>query len=217
MSASAAPQSNHSWSRARPPLGLRIAAIAAGVILAMPVAAVATAGTGALHAPAQADPGSTIMVTGDWVAAGQTDNLTYDGALVTSFLALTSGRFAVQFTIPDSAEPGSTGRISARDNAGNLLATTTLSISSTTAATLSVPAEVAPGSTIAVSGAGFAASQQGYLTINGLAITTFAASPDGFFSVPLTVPGTTRLGVDRLSARDGADQLIVQRLLAARW
>src|SRR5665811_1148381 len=76
----------------------------------------------------QAASRSTITVSGAGLVPGQTGHLTYDGGVVSDFAASPSGLFSVPFTIPDFAVTGRFGRISAKDSASNLLATTLLLI-----------------------------------------------------------------------------------------
>ena len=199
-------------SRRRSPRPVRLASIAAGVLLALALAtsAAALVGGAGISAPAEANPGSTITVAGHGFAAGQTGRLTYNGGSVADFAASPSGTFNVPFTIPNAAIAGSTGRISARDSAGDLLATTVLLIGLNDAppATLTVPAQAVPGSTIDVSGTFFPPGQAGYVTINGLPVTTFLAAWDGSFDVPFAIPATTTVGTDRISAKDFSYSLI---------
>lgn len=197
------------------PLALRLVPVVVGAILAMTVALTVTADTARLSAPAQAASGSTITVSGYGLVPGQTGHLTYDGGVVSDFAASPSGLFSVPFTIPDFAVTGRFGRISAKDSASNLLATTLLLINPSDAipASLSVPEQAPPGSTITVSGSNFAPGQSGYLTINGRTTTTFAASFDGSFAAPFAIPDTTRIGTGRISARDNANLLIATTTL----
>jgi phosphatidylinositol-3-phosphatase len=199
-------------ARRRLPRSVRLASIAAGVLLALALATsvAALAGGAGISAPAEANPGSTITVAGHGFAAGQDGYLTYNGGPVTDFAASPTGNLSVPFTIPNAASPGSTGRISARDNAGHLLATTVLLIglNDSPAATLTVPTQAAPGSTIDVSGAFFPPGQSGYVTINGLPVTTFLAAWDGSFDVPFAIPATSTIGTDRISAKDFSYSLI---------
>ena len=216
MSGSVASLSSRRVPRKRWPLVLRLAPVLVGVILASTVALTVTAETARLSAPAQAPSGSTIMVTGRGLVPGQAGQLTFNGGAVTSFTASSSGWFSVPFTIPDFAVNGRFGRISAKDGASNLLATTLLLIDPVDAvpASLSVPTQATSGSTIAVSGTDFAPGQSGYLTINGLAIETFVAALDGSFSLPFDIPDATRIGTGRISARDNANLLIATTTLA---
>ena len=215
MSSSVASLSTRRVPRKRWPLVLRLAPVLVGAMLATTVALTVTAETARLTAPTQAPSGSTIMVTGRGLVPGQTGQLTYNGGVVTTFTASSDGWFSVPFTIPDFAVNGRFGRISAKDATSNLLATTLLLIdpSDATPASLTVPTQAPPGSTIAVSGSSFDPGQSGYLTINGLAITTFVASLDGSFSVPFDLPSATRIGTGRISARDNANLLIATTTL----
>jgi hypothetical protein len=215
MSSSVASLSARRVPRKRWPLVLRLAPVLVGAMLAMTVALTVTAETARLTAPTQAPSGSMITVTGRGLVPGQTGQLTYNGGVVTTFTASPAGWFSVPFIIPDFAVNGRFGRISAKDGTSNLLATTLLLInpSDAMAASLTVPTQAPPGSTIAVSGSSFAPGQSGYLTINGLAITTFVASLDGSFSVPFDLPSATRIGTGRISARDDANLLIATTTL----
>ncbi len=231
--------SNHAPFRRRAPRKLRLIASSAVGILVMAAAVSVMAASAGLSAPAQAAPGAQITVSGSGFAAGQAGNLTYNGAVVTTFAASTSGAFSVTVTIPTSAALGSTARISAKTSSGTLLASTTLLIgaaagtvpppatatppataapSGTSAApptspTLVVPAQAAPGSQIAVDGGGFTAGQTGNLTINGCLEATFAADSSGSFSAPFLIPGNTTLGTARISAKTSSGTLLASTTL----
>jgi phosphatidylinositol-3-phosphatase len=190
---------------------VRLASLAAGAILALTLTASTSAIAGAgLSVPADASAGSTITVTGYGFAAGQTGHLTYNGGVVTGFIASAAGSFSVPFTIPDGVGPGAMGRISAKDGASRLLATTLLLISASDAppAYLTVPRQTSLGSTIDVVGTYFAAGQSGFVTLNGLPVATFLAAWDGSFDVPVAIPATTAIGTDRISAKDPSFALI---------
>jgi hypothetical protein len=111
--------SNHAPFRRRAPRKLRLIASSAVGILVMAAAVSVMAASAGLSAPAQAAPGAQITVSGSGFAAGQAGNLTYNGAVVTTFAASTSGAFSVTVTIPTSAALGSTARISAKTELPN--------------------------------------------------------------------------------------------------
>jgi hypothetical protein len=235
MVAAPAPRQATRARRAHVTGKIKLALFACVTILAMSAAMTVSAATACVTAPAQAAPGATITVAGSGFVAGQTGNLTYNGGVVTSFAASSGGAFSVPFKIPSKAVAGSTGRISAKTSSGSLLATTTLSIGavsatvppsptpvppvagttapSSGAAAISVPPSASPGQTIAVLGARFAAGQAGVLTINGLKVTTFAASSSGSFSVPFTIPTTNVLTTSRISAKTGSGSLLATTTL----
>ncbi len=131
-----------SSTRALPPTGrpvsrrlrpVHLAAVAAMLVVALAwEAAPAVAATPVLTAPASAAPGQTITVTGTYFAAAQVGMITFNGGKIGTFTASSAGSFSVSVVIPSTATVGSTGRISAKDNAANLLATTTLLIVSST-------------------------------------------------------------------------------------
>jgi len=118
----------------------------AGALLAtttLAIGAVAPAaqggsGAAAIIVPAYANPGTQIDVAGSGFAAGKTGNLTINGCKEATFTASSSGAFSVAFPVP-STTPLGTSRISAKDSAGTLIATTTL--------TMGTDATPAPGST----------------------------------------------------------------------
>jgi hypothetical protein len=217
------------------PRRLKLLGSAAVAVLVLSAAVTAMAASAALSVPAQAAPGSQITVAGSGFAASQAGNLTYNGAVLTTFAATTSGAFSVTMAIPASAALGSTGRISAKTSAGTVLATTTLIVGAAagtvpptptpmataiasnsnppTTPALTVPALAAPGSQITVAGSGFAAGQSGNLTINGCIEATFAAATDGSFSVLFPIPTTTTLGTGRISAKNSAGTAIATTTL----
>jgi hypothetical protein len=109
-------------------LGLVSATDEQGVALAATWLGVGVDVTGPMiSVPSWAAAGSTIWVDGLFFGAGQTGNLTYNGAVVTKFTAAARGSFGAQFVVPSGAANGS-GRISAKTSSGSLLATTTLTI-----------------------------------------------------------------------------------------
>jgi hypothetical protein len=93
-------------------------------------------------------------------------------------------------------------------------ATPTPTAPSSGAAAISVPASAAPGQTIMVNGSCFAAGQTGMLTINGLKVTTFAASSAGSFAQPFTIPTTNVLASSRISAKTSSGALLATTLIA---
>jgi phosphatidylinositol-3-phosphatase len=206
--------------RPRLPLGFRLGIVVAVAAAVASAAMTVSAATPKVTAPAAALPGATITVTGSGYHAGQTGNLTYNGAVVTKFTASSSGAISVAFKIPSTAKLNTTGRISAKKSDGRLLATTTLRIGAVPAtarpsapnparvAALSVPATARPGDTIAVNGAGFAAGQTGIVTLNGVKVATFGASSGGTFSVPFTIPTTNVMTDSRISAKKSDGSLL---------
>ena len=200
----------------RPSRALRIFAIAASAALALTMAiTVAAAGGPSISAPSSAAPTQTLWVSGSGFQAGQTGMLTYNGAQVTSFAADANGAVTSPFEIPYWAAPGGVGRISAKTSGGSLLATTTLTIGRPVAApTLWVPARAAAGQSIVVGGSGFGAGRAGTLTINGRTLRSFAAGPDGAFSLPFDIPPAQATGTARISARGSNFALLATTTLA---
>ena len=200
----------------RSPRELRLAVIAAALVLAFAMAMSVSAATAQISTPSAAAPGDQIAVTGSGFAAGQSGQLTFNGGAVTSFQASSSGAFSVPFVVPTWAPMNATGRISAKTSSGTLIATTTLTIGGVSAdvnhATLSAPTQALPGSEMTLAGAGFVAGQTGRLSVNGLSATTFTAAADGSFSVPFDIPPTTTIGMGLVSANDGQGVA-----LAATW
>jgi acid phosphatase len=199
----------------RSPRELRLAVIAAALVLALSTAMSVSAATAQVSTSSAAAPGDQIAVTGSGFAAGQSGQLTFNGGAVTSFQASSSGDFSVPFVVPTWAPMNATGRISAKTSLGTLIATTTLTIGVSAAvnhATLAAPTQALPGSEMTLAGAGFVAGQTGRLSINGLSAATFAAAADGSFSVPFDIPPTTTIGMGLVSAND--EQGVA---LAATW
>ena len=202
--------------RRSPSRKLRLLALTAAAMLTVSAVMSVSAASASLTVPPQAALGSQITVAGSGFASGQTGNLTYNGGSVTGFSASTAGAFSASFTVPSWAVLG-TGRISAKDAAGELLASSTVTIVAATLATgapsITVPAQAAPATQIAVSGSGFAAGQAGNLTINGCLEATFAADSSGAFSVMFPIPATTTLGTGRISAKSLTGVLIATTTL----
>ena len=188
---------------------LRLSVVAMTSVLALGLVLNVTASTSAMNVPGYAAPGAQITVTGTGFSSSQTGNLTFNGAVITSFKASSAGAFTAPFTIPASAPVNTLGRISAKTAAGAVLGTSTLGIArSLTAATLYVPANAAKGSTIKVGGAGFTAGATGNLTYNGAVIAAFAAAANGSFEVPFAIPAGAAPGTGRISAKTASGSLI---------
>ena len=197
------------------PRRLRLIAVAAAAILTLSGVLVAEAASATLTVPSQTTAGAQITVSGSGFGLGQSGNLTYNGGVVTTFTASSAGAFSAPFSIPSWAVVG-TGRISAKDSAGTVLASTTINVtaaSTTTRAWMSVPSQAAPGDQITVAGGGFAAGQAGNLTINGSLAATFTAFSAGSFSVLFPIPTTTTLGTGRISAKSSAGVVLATTTL----
>ena len=110
----------------RSPRELRLAVIAAALVLAFSTVMSVSAATAQISTPSAAAPGDQIAVTGYGFAAGQSGQLTFNGGAVTSFQASSSGAFSVPFAVPTWAPMNATGRISAKTSSSSLIATTTL-------------------------------------------------------------------------------------------
>jgi hypothetical protein len=198
----------------------RLLAAAAAAILALSLVMTVNAASTTLTAPTSATLGSSITVSGSGFAAAQTGNLTYNGGVVATFTASSAGAVNVPMTIPSWAVIGA-GRISAKTSAGTVLATTTVNIVGAASiqgppvagAWVSVPAQAAPGTTIAATGGGFAAGQAGDLTINGCKEATFTASAAGAFTAAFPIPSATTLGTGRISAKSTAGTLLATTTL----
>jgi len=196
--------------------GVRVLALLAAAALAVTTAITVSAATSPTVAvPATAVPCQTLWVSGSGFSAGQSGNLTFNGAQVTTFTADSNGAFSAPFEIPDWATPNGTGRISAKTSSGGLIATTTLGIATNvTAPTLWVPPAASPSQQIVVGGGGFAAGQAGNLTLNGMVIRSFTAGSDGAFSVPFAIPAGQVIGSGRISAKKTDSTLIATTTLA---
>jgi len=209
------------------PRKLRLIAVAAAAILTLSGVLVAEAASATLVVPSQTTLGAQVTVSGTGFGLGQAGNLTYNGGVVTTFTASSAGAFSAPFSIPSWATVG-TGRISAKDSAGTVLASVTITVAGVSptpgvaptpgpagaAGTwVSVPSQAAPGDLITVAGGGFAAGQAGNLTINGRLEATFAASSAGSFSVLFPIPATTTLGTGRISAKTSAGAVLATTTL----
>jgi hypothetical protein len=209
------------------PRRLRLIAVAAAAILTLSGVLVAEAASATLTVPSQTTAGAQITVSGSGFGLGQSGNLTYNGGVVTTFTASSAGAFSAPFSIPSRAVVG-TGRISAKDSAGTVLASVTITVAGVSptpgvaptpgptgaAGTwVSVPSQAAPGDVITVAGGGFAAGQAGNLTINGRLAATFTAFSAGSFSVLFPIPTTTTLGTGRISAKSSAGVVLATTTL----
>ncbi len=200
--------------RRRPSQKLRIAAFAAAFVLALSAVAVSAA-TAQISVASSAAPGDSVAVSGSGFASGQAGELTYNGVIVAAFTATTAGAIGIPVVIPTGAVVGSVGRISAKTTSGTLLATTTIAISANVGgATLAVPTQAMPGTTITVGGAGFTAAQAGGLAINGVAVTTFTAALNGAFSAQFTIPANTTIGIGRIVAKDAQNAIVATTTMA---
>ncbi len=192
----------------------RLVAAGAAGLLVLAVALNVVAATPTLTVPGHALPGTQITVSGAGFSAGQTGNLTLNGAKVRSFSASSSGAFSVPFTIPTTAQLGTVARISAKDGSGNVLATSTIAIATAVSApTLYVPKYANAGTSILVGGAGFSAGRTGNLTIDGLVVRTFTAGSNGTFQAKFVIPTSTPEGTARISAQTSSGTVIATTTL----
>jgi hypothetical protein len=106
----------------------RLLALVGVIVLSLSALAAVDASSARLRVPGQAYPGQTVRVVGQGFAPRQTGNLTYNGGVVRTFTASTTGSFNVTFKVPLKARVGARGRISAKTRSGGLLATSTLAI-----------------------------------------------------------------------------------------
>ncbi|MGH2638756.1 MAG: IPT/TIG domain-containing protein, partial [Rhabdochlamydiaceae bacterium] len=128
----------------------------------------------------------SVSVTGTGFATSSPITLTYDGNTVASSISNSSGGFATSFTVPPS--PAGKNTITATDGTNSASATYTVvpKIALT-------PIRAAPGSTVTVTGTGFAAASNVSITFFGnstptINLTTVTTDSAGRFSTTFTVP-----------------------------
>ncbi|MFC1968371.1 IPT/TIG domain-containing protein [Chloroflexota bacterium] len=136
--------------------------------------------------------GRSVSVTGSGFAASSSIYITYAGAQVANTASDTHGSFSAIFTVPVSARGSHT--VLARDASGNS-DTGTFTVS----AGVSLSLTSGPvGSTVAITGNGFASNSRITVTYDGAPVTTIPSAPlsdaKGSFSFAFTVPDSTRGG-----------------------
>jgi hypothetical protein len=158
-------------------------------------------------APAVADPGDPVTISGTGFAVSSTVDITLGPAQVAASIPTTSkGSFSVRITVPGSIPAGST-TIVAIDAYGTDASTHFLITSDAPAIALS-PTSGRPGSAFSVSGANFAASETVSIFWDGTLLATRTANSTGHFGATPTVPGQAAAGAHTVLAQgatgDGA-------------
>lgn len=142
--------------------------------------------------PAVGPVGTSVTVSGAYFAASRAMNITYDGTRVATTTTTYSGTIpsGVTFTVPASAFGGHT--VTATDASGNS-ATNTFGVNSSININ---PVAGLTGTTVTVSGQGFAANSVITITFAGTAVATSPAivttgTTGSFSGVTFTVPSAT--------------------------
>lgn len=156
--------------------------------------------------------GVSSTITGTGFAANQAINLTFtQGTTVTTLAAgpvttTSTGTFSAIVTVPGNAQAG-VAIIMAQDHDSNS-ATTPFTVTRAGAPAIAVtPTTGAPGATVAVTGANFAADQPVTLTVDQgstrlAVITGLTATATGAFTATTTIPTTAASGTVTLTAID---------------
>ena len=174
-------------SKAKATVIQTVVLVAAGM-LALTVALVANAASPTLNVPVQATLNSTITVSGHGFRADQSGNLTYNGGVVVTFRASGQGTFSKSLTIPSWARVGA-GRISAKTAKGELIATSTLTISGTPGSVAGSPKPTAsPASTASAGGTSGASTIPGVVNPSASPTATPTASASAPSAAPSTAP-----------------------------
>jgi len=160
-------------------------------------------------------PGSTSTVTGTGFAVNQPITLTFtQGANVTALATNTvtttnTGLFTTTIVVPGAA-PAGAAALSAQDRDNNS-ATRSFTVTRTGLPTVVVsPTNTTPGSSVTVTGTGFAVSQPLTLTFGqGATVTplisgTVSTDTAGAFTTTTTIPSTAITGTAALTATDRA-------------
>ncbi len=164
-------------------------------------------------APSTALPGATSIITGSGFAVNQPITLTLtQGANVTQLATNTvtttnTGLFTTTITVPGNAPAGSAA-LTAQDRDNNS-ATAPFTVTRNGLPTVVVsPTNTTPGSTVSVTGTGFAVSQPLTLTfgqsstVTTLVSGTVATDAAGVFTATTTVPATAITGTATITATD---------------
>jgi hypothetical protein len=147
--------------------------------------------------------GDTVSVTGTGFAASKSVDITFDTSTVASTTTNSSGSFtATTFTVPSTSRGSHT--VKARDASSNQ-ATATFNV----AASISLnPATGSAGTSVTVTGNGFAASSAITITYNSINVPTNPVSPTtnsaGYFTASFSVPAGLA-GTYVVQASDGTN------------
>lgn len=154
--------------------------------------------------PTSARPGDTVTVTGSNFATNTSVTIKFDGTIITTVTTTSTGTFSATFAIPSTATIGS-HTISATDGTKSAseefdvklqIAQASISLSSTT---------TFAGSSLTVSGSGFAAASTVTIRLDGNVLATSIASSAGSFSAAINIPLTVTQGAHTISASDGTN------------
>jgi hypothetical protein len=145
--------------------------------------------------PTSGNVGSSVTVTGSGFAASSTVTINYDGVVQTTSPATvttsSSGAFSASFSVPASVVGAHT--VSASDGSSSSSATFTVTQSITLA-----PTSGSVGSSVTVTGSGFAGSKTVTIKFGSTTMTTVPSTVTtdayGSFSASFTVPAATAGG-----------------------
>jgi hypothetical protein len=143
--------------------------------------------------PVSGTPGTSVTVTGHGFAAAETGlNLTFDGAAVVSGqTAGANGLWTATFNLPEAAG-GAAHVIDASGATTNAASVTDLAFTITPFITLTPPTG-SVGTSLNISGKGFAASESGIsVTLDAVTIASATAAANGSWAITCTLPDSTR-------------------------
>jgi len=170
--------------------------------------------------------GASVTVTGTGFAVSSGVTLAFEGIPITvgsctvgtagaTITTTPAGAFTCVFTIPAGSTGGAVGSLVATDAAGGQTASATFTVSTWTISPLSVTSGVI-GTSVTVTGTGFAASSRVTLSFEGVfAITvsscnvgtagaTIITTPAGAFTCVFTIPTGSDSGAGAVVATDAA-------------
>jgi hypothetical protein len=151
-----------------------------------------------------ASPGTPVTVTGSNFAPGRSVTIKFDDTIMMTVTATASGAFTATFSIP-GATPSGSHTVAAGDGANNASATLSVALQ-TSQPTLSLSSTSASvGSSLTVSGSGFAPGGTVTIKLDGNTLATSIASASGSFTAAINIPLTANQGSHTLSASDGTN------------
>ncbi len=150
--------------------------------------------------------GKSVKVTGTHFTDSSPVSVTFNGGVVATTTANTTGGFVTNFVVPTTTAAGSY-TVSATDGAG-LTASNTLTVTSTTTKlTLKVTATAhRDGATATVSGNNFLSAHAITVTFNGMTVGTATSNSSGGFTLSFLVAGEPA-GNYSIVATDGTNSV----------
>ena len=150
------------------------------------------------------NPGSLVQLRGGNFAPGETVRITLGSTLLLSLKCGSTGQFGpVGVTIPTTTTAGSY-TLTAMGTVSNASATVTMTIVAFNPSLTALPVYAEPGTTVALSGQGYAPDELVTVALNGEAVATspsqIKTDSAGSFSASFKVPATALAGTNTVAA-----------------